>query len=97
MMRTAMTGLMLLVAMQVFGRMVVWEALWSGVRAATDTQVAAITWWAWTGIQIGVAVAVGFSMARAGLGLTRRRRTDEGGALCERCGVELGLLEAAAA
>jgi hypothetical protein len=97
MMRTALTGLALLVGMQVFGQTVVWDALWSNVRTFGDTRLATYAWWTWTAIQIGAAVAVGFAMGRAGLRLARAARVREGGALCERCGIEIGLIDAVAA
>lgn len=97
MLRTALIGFGLLVTMQVFGQTVVWGALWGGVRTIDEVQLATGAWWVWTGIQVGVAVSVGFAMGRVGLRMARARAAAESPALCERCGIEIGLIDAVAA
>jgi hypothetical protein len=58
-------GVVVLVAMQVFGQGVVWELLWSS--GLKDVRIMSTLWWAWTIAQVLIAVPVGVSLARWGL------------------------------
>lgn len=67
-------GLGVLLAMQVFGQLVLWDGLWR--QGPTDQEMWAIAalWWAWTAIQIAFGVVVGITMYRGVMESVRAHR-----------------------